>query len=254
MPFKYKVAVVAVVALFVDLLDLTIVNLAIPTLRDEFGASIGQVQWAVTAYLLVVAIVMPASGWAADRFGAKRTFLFSLAVFTVGSALCAVAWSMGALIFARALQGIGGGLLVPVGLATLFRAFPEDERAKASAIFSVPAAVAPALGPLVGGLLIDTAGWRWIFLINVPIGIIGFVLGILWLREYRISDAGRLDRKGFVLSAVALVALTYALSVAPEGPVLRASVLVPLLVGLMALAVFVRMEFGSCLTIYADKR
>lgn len=245
MPFKYKVAVVTVFALFMDLLDLTIVNLAIPTLRAEFGAPIGLAQLAVTAYVVMVAVVMPASGWAADRFGAKRTFLFSLGVFTVGSALCGAAWNMEALIVARALQGIGGGLLVPVGMAILFRAFPEEERATASAIFSVPAAVAPALGPFLGGILIDTIGWRWIFLINVPIGLVGLGLAVLWLDEYRVKDAGPLDVKGMALGALGFVAVTLALSSAPEGAILRPGVVVPLLLGLLILAVFTRVELTS---------
>lgn len=245
MALKHKIAIVTVFALFMDLLDLTTVNLAIPTLRTEFGATIGLAQLAVTAYVVMVAVVMPASGWAADRFGAKRTFLFSLGAFTLGSALCGAAWSMHALIAARALQGIGGGLLVPVGMAILFRAFPEQERATASAIFSVPAAVAPAVGPFLGGILIDFVGWRWIFLINVPIGILGFGLAVIWLTEYRPEDAGPLDARGLILGALGFMAVTMALSFAPEGPLLRPGILIPLLGGILILAVFVRVELKS---------
>ncbi|MBB3349720.1 DHA2 family efflux MFS transporter permease subunit [Sphingomonas sp. BK069] len=245
MVLKYKVAVVTVFALFVDLLDLTTVNLAIPTLKAEFAASIGVAQLAVTAYLVTVAAVMPASGWAADRFGAKRTFLFSLSVFTLGSALCGAAWSMHALIAARALQGIGGGLLVPVGMAILFRAFPERERATASAIFSVPAAVAPALGPFLGGILIDVVSWRWIFLINVPIGVVGLGLGFLWLKEDRVERGDALDARGFILGALGFVAVTIALSFAPEGPLVRPGILIPLLGGILILAAFVQAELKS---------
>tara|TARA_R110000868_G_scaffold155949_2_gene382590 strand:+ start:2757 stop:4121 length:1365 start_codon:yes stop_codon:yes gene_type:complete len=242
MDLKHKVAIVTVFALFVDLLDLTTVNLAVPTLRTEFAASIGLAQLAVTAYVVTVAIVMPASGWAADRFGAKRTFLFSLAVFNLGSALCGAAWSMHALIAARALQGIGGGLLVPVGMAILFRAFQERERATASAIFSVPAAVAPAIGPFLGGILIDAASWRWIFLINVPIGILGFVLGALWLKEDHVERGDPFDVWGFILAALGFMAVTIALSSAPEGPLVRPGILIPLVGGILILAAFVRVE------------
>jgi EmrB/QacA subfamily drug resistance transporter len=245
MVLKYKVAIVTVFALFVDLLDLTTVNLAIPTLRTEFAVSIGVAQLAVTAYVVMVAIVMPASGWAADRFGAKRTFLFSLAVFTLGSALCGAAWSMHTLIAARALQGIGGGLLVPVGMAILFRAFPEEERATASAIFSVPAAVAPALGPFLGGILIEAASWRWIFLVNVPIGIFGFVLGALWLKEDHVERRDPFDTWGFVLGALGFMAVTIALSSATEGPLVRPGILILLLGGILILAAFVRVELKS---------
>jgi EmrB/QacA subfamily drug resistance transporter len=245
MPVKYKVAIVAVFALFIDLLDLTIVNLAIRTLRVEFDAPMGLAQLAVTSYVLMVAIVMPASGWVADRFGAKRTFLFSLGIFSVGSALCAAAWNMEVLIVARALQGIGGGMLVPVGMAILFRAFPEEERATASAIFSVPAALAPALGPFLGGIFIDTIGWRWIFLINVPIGLVGLGLAVRWLDEYRVENVGPLDAKGLALGALGFVAVTLALSFAPEGPILHPGVIVPLLAGLLILAVFTRVELTT---------
>ncbi|MEC3947853.1 DHA2 family efflux MFS transporter permease subunit [Sphingobium sp. HWE2-09] len=245
MSVKYKVAIVTVFALFVDLLDLTTVNLAIPTLRTEFAASIGLAQLAITAYVVMVAVVMPASGWAADRFGAKRVFLFSLGVFTLGSALCGAAWSMQALIAARALQGIGGGLLVPVGMAILFRAFPEQERATASAIFSVPAAVAPAIGPFLGGILIDAASWRWIFLINLPIGIVGFILAVLWLGEDRVEQGNPFDTKGFFLGALGFMAVTIALSFAPEGSLFRPGILIPLLAGIVTLAAFVQAELKN---------
>ena len=183
MYYKYQVATIAVAALFMDLLDLTIVNVALPAIQQEFATGTGELSLAVTAYLTTLAIVMPGSGWAAQRFGAPRTFLFAIAVFTVASALGALAWSFPALVAARALQGVGGGLLVPVGMAMLFRAFPKDERATASALFAVPGAVAPALGPFLGGLLVDAASWRWVFIINVPVGAAAFVFGLIWLRR-----------------------------------------------------------------------
>lgn len=243
MPLKYKVAVVTVAALFIDLLDLTIVNIAVPALRDEFDAPIARVQWAVTAYVLVVAVIMPASGWAADRFGSKRIFLFALAIFTAGSALCASAWDVDALIAARALQGVGG-MLVPVGMAILFRAFPEDERAKASAILSVPAAVAPALGPLLGGVFVDTVGWRWVFVINVPIGILAFVLALFWLDEHKVERVGRLDVPGWMAGATGLALVTLALANASDGSLVRPVVLGPLSFGVVALILFIRIELS----------
>jgi MFS family permease len=160
LPYKYAVAVVTVLALFMDLLDLTIVNVAVPKLGEEFGAQPAQLQWAVTAYLLSLAVFLPASGWLSDRFGSKRTFVFALLIFTIASALCAAAWSLESLVAFRALQGVGGGLLVPVGMAVLFGAFPEEERSTASVIFSVPGAVAPALGPVLGGYLVTSFDWR----------------------------------------------------------------------------------------------
>ncbi|WP_139980246.1 DHA2 family efflux MFS transporter permease subunit [Nocardioides litoris] len=210
--YKYKVATIAIVALFMDLLDLTVVNVALPTIQRDFGTDSGAISLVVTAYLTSLAVVMPASGWAAQRFGAPRTFQFAVAVFTFASLLGAVSWSFGALVAARALQGVGGGLLVPVGMALLFRAFPEDERAKASALFAAPAAIAPALGPLLGGLLVDAASWRWAFIINLPAGAAAFVLGVAWLRSEPSDPRHRLDLGGLVAVSAGVVSLTLGLT------------------------------------------
>src|SRR6478672_6629115 len=151
--YKHIVGIVFVFGLFMDLLDLTITNVALPTLQSEFSTSTTTVEWVVTGYLLSLAVFIPVSGWAGDRFGTKRVFMFALTVFTFGSLMCALSWSIGALIFFRVLQGVGGGMMTPVGTAMLFRAYPPSERATASAVLSIPAVVAPASGPVVGGYL-----------------------------------------------------------------------------------------------------
>lgn len=213
MPYKYIVAIVYVSALFLDILDLTIVNVAIPALGREFATE--NAEWIVLGYTLSLAVWIPVSGWLGDRFGTKRTFMFAFAAFIAGSLLCAMAQSIGQLIAFRVIQGVGGGMLTPVGVAMLFRAFPPSERAKASTYIMIPTLLAPALGPILGGLLVTHADWRWIFLINIPIGVVGLAFGLKFLRENREPTAGRFDVPGFILSGAGLALIVYALS---EGP------------------------------------
>lgn len=210
--YKYIVAIVSVFGLFMELLDATIVNVAIPTLAREFNATTTSIEWVVTGYLLSLAVFIPVSGWAGDRFGTKRTFMFATGLFTVASLLCAAAWSIESLIVFRAMQGIGGGMLTPVGTAMVFRAFPPEERSKASGLMVIPTTVAPASGPVLGGFLIDYISWEWIFLVNVPIGVAGFVVAWRFLREHREPDPGRFDLPGFVLAATGMGTLLYALA------------------------------------------
>ena len=198
-----------------DLMDITIVNVALPTLSSELNASQTTLEWVVTGYLLSLAIWIPASGWIGDKFGTKKTFLFSLAVFTLGSALCSFAPNIQFLILFRVLQGIGGGMMTPVGVAMLFRAFPPEERAQASAVLSIPAAAAPAIGPVLGGWLVDFIGWRWIFLVNIPIGIAAFIFAWIVLKEHKETNPGKFDIVGFFLGGIGLALLLYALSNVP---------------------------------------
>src|SRR5262249_36304650 len=148
--YKYLVAIVFIFGLFMDILDTTVVNVALPTLGRQFHAGNGTLEWVVTGYLLSLAVWIPASGWVGDRFGTKKTFMFALATFTLGSALCGLAQSIDQLIAFRILQGVGGGMLTPVGMAMVFRAFPPNERAAASAFVAVPTLIAPMLGPILG--------------------------------------------------------------------------------------------------------
>jgi len=215
MPYKYIVAVVYVTALFLDILDTTIVNVAIPALGREFHSNAAE--WIVLGYTLSLAVWIPTSGWLGDRIGTKRTFMFAFVAFITGSIMCAAAQSMGQLIAFRVIQGIGGGMLTPVGVAMLFRAFPPAERAKASTFIMIPTLAAPALGPILGGLLVTHANWRWIFLINIPIGILGIYIGLRYLREHREPTAGSFDVPGFLLSGGALALVVYALSEGPRG-------------------------------------
>lgn len=215
--YKHIVAATFVVALFMDLLDITIVNVALPTLGREFGAGPNTLEWVVTGYLLSLAVWVPASGWLGDRFGTRRIFLLALSVFLLGSLLCALAWNIITLVAFRVLQGAGGGMLTPVGMTLLFRAFPPEERPRVGAILLVPSLIAPALGPIIGGVLVTAVDWRWIFLLNLPLGLAALLLGARYLREHREPAPGRFDLWGFAGSGIGLALALYALSHGPAA-------------------------------------
>jgi EmrB/QacA subfamily drug resistance transporter len=210
---RAAVATIFVVAMFMDIMDGTIVNTALPSIGKDFGAtSPSSLAWVVLGYLLSLAIWIPASGWLGDKYGTKKIFLFALFTFTVASVLCGQAHSIGELTAFRFLQGIGGGMMTPVGTTMLFREYPPHERAKASAILVVPTLMAPALGPVLGGYLTDGLGWRWIFYVNAPFGIAAFCFGLWRLKEYQHHASSKFDPAGFVLSATSLGAILYALN------------------------------------------
>ncbi|HUZ77755.1 MAG TPA: MDR family MFS transporter [Chloroflexota bacterium] len=240
--YRYLVAGAFVFGLFMEILDTTIVNVALPTMGREFHAGTNALEWVVTGYLLSLAVWIPASGWIGDRFGTKRTFLFATATFVVGSALCGRAWSVESLAIFRVIQGIGGGMMTPVGTAMMYRVFSAQERARASAIIGVPTQLAPMLGPLLGGFLVTDINWRWIFYVNVPVGILSFAFSFLALREHTEPAAGRFDPFGFVFSALGLAGVLYALSQGPEIGWGAPVVLLTGLGGLLSFALLVKFE------------
>jgi EmrB/QacA subfamily drug resistance transporter len=243
--YKWLVAIVFVFGLFMNLLDVTIVNVALPTFAHDFGASTTTIQWVVTGYLLSLAVFIPVSGWAGDRFGTKRIFMIALLLFVLGSLLCGFARSIEVLIAFRVLQGVGGGLLTPVGIAMLMRAFPPAERAQAAALIAIPTVVAPASGPVLGGYLVEYQSWHWIFYINVPIGIAGLIAAALFLREEKQANPGRLDVPGFLLSASGLACVMYALAEAGPRGFDDARVLLFGLLGLALLTAFTIVELRT---------
>jgi EmrB/QacA subfamily drug resistance transporter len=243
--YKWIVGIVFVFGLFMDLLDMTIVNVAIPTLAQEFDATTTQVQWVVTGYLLSLAVFIPVSGWLGDRFGTKRIFMLALFIFTTASFLCGMAWSIESLIAFRVLQGAGGGILTPVGTAMLFRAFPPHERAKGAAILMIPMVVAPASGPVIGGFLVEYWDWRWIFFINIPVGVTGLIFAALYLREEVQPNPGRLDLPGLVLACGGLATLMYGLAEAGERSLDDPRVLGFGAIGLVLLAAFTLVELRT---------
>src|SRR6185312_13407019 len=160
---KIAVGIVFVSAMFMNIMDITIVNVALPTIGRDFHIAPTAVDGIVIAYLVSLAVFIPASGWLGDRFGGKRVLLVAIAVFTIGSVLCGFAQNMTQLVVFRVLQGAGGGMMAPVGMAMLFRVFPPAERVRAAAILTIPTTMAPAIGPVLGGLLVTSLSWRWVF-------------------------------------------------------------------------------------------
>src|SRR6201989_2969819 len=201
---KVAVSVVFVAAMFMSIMDTTIVNVALPTIGRDFSVSSTAVDGVSIAFLVSLAVFIPASGWLGDRFGGKRVLLAAIVVFTVASALCGLASSLGELVIFRVLQGAGGGMLSPVGMAMLFRPFPPEERIRASSILTVPTTLAPALGPVLGGLLVTDLTWRWVFYVNVPIGAATLAFGARFLRQHAESRPGHFDLAGFLLSGIGL--------------------------------------------------
>jgi EmrB/QacA subfamily drug resistance transporter len=242
---KVIVSVVYVVAMFMAIMDTTIVNVALPTISRELSVPLNRVDGVTVGFLVSLAVFIPASGWLGDRFGTKRVFLAALAIFTAASALCGLADSFGELVLFRILQGAGGGMLTPTGMAMLYRTFPPAERVRASRILTVPTALAPALGPVVGGLLVTAASWRWVFYVNVPVGIAGFAFGALFLSEHKEAGVGRFDLPGFVLSGIGLGALMYALSEGPSHGWTSPLILATALAGIVLLAALIKAELRS---------
>lgn len=241
---KVAVAVVFVAAMFMSIMDATIVNVALPTIGRDFHTAATAVDSVSIFFLVSLAVFIPASGFLGDRFGGKRVLLAAIVVFTVASALCGLAQNMTELVLFRVLQGVGGGMLTPVGMAMLYRAFPPEERVRAASVLTVPTAFAPALGPVLGGLLVNDLSWRWVFYVNVPIGVAALLFGLVALEPNSERAAGRFDLPGFLLSGAGLGLLMYGVS---EGPILSWSdpvVLATIAAGALLLAVLVRTELS----------
>jgi EmrB/QacA subfamily drug resistance transporter len=211
---KWKVLISVMFGIFMIILDSTIVNIAFPTLRREFGTSLSQAQWVISIYVLSLGVTTPISGFLADRFGIKRMYLLGLAIFVFSSFLCGLAPSLGWLIAARALQGFGGGISQPLGPAQLYRAFPPEEQGTALGLFGIALVFAPALGPILGGWLVDAGVWRVIFFINVPIGILGVILGSRFLLDYQADRKPSFDPLGLITAVIGFGSVLYAASIA----------------------------------------
>jgi EmrB/QacA subfamily drug resistance transporter len=237
--YVWRISFVVIVGSIMSILDTTIVNVALHTLSRELHSTISQIQWVVTGYLLSLAAVIPITGWAARRFGGKRVYLVSLVLFTAGSALCGLATSTTELIVFRVLQGVGGGMILPIGQLMMAQAAGPKRMGRVMSIVAVPAMLAPILGPVVGGLILDSVSWRWIFFVNVPIGVIAVIAALRVLPRAEPEAAGRLDVRGLLLMATGLPLITYGLAeVGVTGSFTAVKVIVPIVLGLGLVATF----------------
>ncbi|WP_145335414.1 DHA2 family efflux MFS transporter permease subunit [Paenibacillus xylanexedens] len=230
-----------IVGMIMVILDSTVVNVAIPNLVQYFETDLKTIQWTVTGYTLALSAVIPLAGWLTDRFGAKRVFLFTIAMFTLGSVLCSIAQSPEQLILFRVIQGLGGGMVAPIGMAMVFRLAPPERRGSIMGMLGIPMLLAPALGPVLSGWFIESVSWHWIFLINLPIGIAAFLLCVRFLPD---TDRGRtpaLDLLGMILAPIAFSMLAYGVS---EGGTswTSATTLTGVIVGGVALILFIIVE------------
>jgi EmrB/QacA subfamily drug resistance transporter len=238
--YVWRISAVVIVGSIMSILDTTIVNVALATLGRELHSTIDQIQWVVTGYMLSLAAVIPITGWAARRFGAKRVYLTSLVLFTAGSALCGLASSTSELIIFRVIQGIGGGMILPIGQLMMAEAAGPKRMGRVMSIVAVPAMLAPILGPTIGGLIVDNATWRWIFYVNVPIGAIAVALGLRFLPKAGRQSTDPLDYRGLALMATGLPLLTYGLAeIGATGQFASPKVIYPILGGIVLIGAFI---------------
>ncbi|WP_051246350.1 DHA2 family efflux MFS transporter permease subunit [Nocardioides halotolerans] len=234
------VAGVVVLGAIMSILDITVVSVAQPTFQSEFDASPAAAAWTMTGYTLALATVIPLSGWAADRFGTKRLYMLAVLLFAAGSALCAAATSVEMLTAFRVLQGLGGGMLMPVGMTIMTRAAGPDRVGRVMAVLGVPMLLGPIFGPIIGGWLIDVASWHWIFLINVPIGLGALLYAAKVLPKDEVAPSESFDFLGMVLLSPGLALFLFGVSSIPgEGTIWASRVLVSAAVGLVLIVLFV---------------
>ena len=209
----WRLASVVVLGTIMSILDTTIVNVAIETLGRDLDASLSAIQWVSTGYLLALATVIPLTGWAMERFGGKRMWMLSVALFLCGSTLCGLAWSTTSLIVFRVLQGFGGGMILPIGQAILAQAAGPQRMGRVMSVIGVPTLLGPILGPVIGGLIVDNFSWRWIFFVNLPVGVVALALAA------RILPRGRARRRASPLDVVGLLLLSPGLALLVYGAV-----------------------------------
>jgi EmrB/QacA subfamily drug resistance transporter len=238
------IALIVATALFMEQLDATVLSTALPSMAHSFGVQPLHMSIALTSYLLSLAVFIPASGIIADRFGTRRVFNGAIILFTLGSILCSQAGSLPLLVGARIIQGMGGAMMVPVGRIILLRSVPKSQLVSAMAWFLVPALVGPVLGPPLGGFITTYLSWRWIFFINIPIGVLGGTLATLLIPDIRETHRTPFDGPGFLLSGLALACLTFGLTLASRGSQ-AIDALVLLVVGIVS---------GAAYVVYARRR
>ncbi|WP_439817954.1 DHA2 family efflux MFS transporter permease subunit [Zavarzinia sp. CC-PAN008] len=227
-------------ALFMQLLDSTVIATALPSIAQSIGADAIRLNLAITSYLLSVAVFIPISGWAADRWGARTVFTCAIAIFTGASVLCGLSNSLAELVMARILQGLGGAMMVPVGRLVVLRSVPKANLVQAMTWLTIPAVLGPVLGPPIGGFIVTYGSWRWIFFMNVPFGILGIVLALRFIANLKEPGRPPLDVLGFFLSGIALAALVFGFEAVGRAVLPPAAVAALLVGGLAAALLYAR--------------
>lgn len=227
------------------MMDATIMNVALPHLQNSFHTDINTAQWSITAYTLSLALIIPLSGWLADRFSAKKVFAGAIILFTLASILCAVSTSISQLILFRVIQGLAGGAVGPVGIAMSFRLIPMEKRGSMMSILGLPMLVAPTIGPTLSGWLISTFNWHYIFLINIPIGIISIILVVKFIPNYQANKGSKLDKLGAILTPFVFPFIIYGIHQGTTQGWLEPKTLTFLLVGMLACICFIFVEIKS---------
>ncbi|WP_067708279.1 DHA2 family efflux MFS transporter permease subunit [Nocardia yamanashiensis] len=235
-----KIAGVVVIGAIMSILDVTVVTVAIPKFQQEFDTTYAIAAWSMTGYTLALATVIPLTGWAADRFGTKRLYMAALVFFVLGSVLCSTAWSIESLIAFRVVQGLGGGMLMPLGMTIMTHAAGPQRIGRVMAVLGVPMLLGPIGGPILGGWLIDSFSWHWIFLINLPIGIVALILAFVIFPADKPEPSESFDFLGMLLASPGLALFLFGVSSIPEaGTVLARKVLIPAIIGAILLVAFV---------------
>lgn len=236
--FRKSLLWLVAIGFFMQTLDATIINTALPAMAASLGESPLRMQSVVVAYSLTMAMLIPASGWIADRFGTRRIFFSAIVLFVAGSIACAVSQGLGQLVVARIVQGLGGALLLPVGRLALLRTVPRSEFLQAMSFVAIPGLIGPLLGPTLGGWLVQYASWHWIFLINVPVGLVGCIATLRFMPDLRGAVRMPFDAGGYALLAVGMVAVSLALDGVAEMGLRQVSVFVLLVFGFASLAAY----------------
>jgi len=214
--YEWQALIVVIVGSFMVMLDTTVMNIALPKIITVFNAPVDAAQFVLTGYMIALAIVMPATGYLSDTLGTKRIYLLSMFLFTVGSLLCSLAWDVASLVSFRVLQGLGGGMLMPLGMTVIFKVVPPEKRGLLTGVFGLPMLLAPVLGPTLGGYIVEYVNWRVIFTLNIPIGALGLFLGWVLLRETELIPDLHFDLRGFFLSGFGFAAMLYGLERGPN--------------------------------------
>jgi len=245
-PFSLKAIIPPLLAIIVGMimviLDSTVVNVAVPKLQEYFSTDLKTVQWAITGYTLALAAVIPLAGYMTDRFGSKQVFVATVGMFVLGSMLCSISQTSTQLIVFRIIQGLGGGMVAPIGMAMVFKLAPPERRGTIMGMLGIPMLLAPALGPILSGWLVEYVSWHWIFLINLPVGIVGIILGVKYLPKSEKKSETHLDLLGMILAPIAFSMLAYGVNQGGGESWSSMGAILGLSVGGTALVLFVIVE------------